>query len=146
MKKPIFVNGVELATIIDHENGQRDVLWKVYGPQDMVQATELCRAVLDACAELGVVPVGGPAPAPSDTPSAKPTAKPSRNYTKAIREELAKGLSDDEVFAALADEFALTPDKKYRIKEVRAEEAKKTNASPPISPDPVPTESEGGVE
>ncbi len=160
MKTPIIVNGSELASILEHDNGHKEVLMKVYGPTSVETAVALSKAILSHCTKDGVIlPTSvGSAIETSKPPRntkekameqqtlpgiehveeveeveqveqveqvKKEKAAPKRNYTKAIRELIAQGKNDDEIFAELMEEFSLTPDKKYRVREVRRELEKK---------------------
>ena len=121
VKTPIEVDGSHVATLI-HDETHPEVVWAVYGPQYADQARAICLAVLEALDRVEKKTPSQPAL------TATQPQKSSRNYTKAIREEITNGLSDDEIWELLKAELDLTSDKKYRIKEVRKESSQaKTN-------------------
>ena len=121
VKTPIEVDGAPVATLI-HDETHPEVVWAVYGPQYADQARAICLAVLEALDRAEKKTPSQPVSPPQHL------QKSTRNYTKAIREEIANGLSDDEIWELLKVELALTPDKRYRIKEVRKESSQaKTN-------------------
>ena len=119
---PVEVDGVEVAIIQTDMGGHKDVNWTIYGPQDASRAAAICTAILAALGDAG------PRQNEPENPASRQPDLPKRNYTKAIREEIAAGLSDDEIWEKLKSELDLGSDKRYRIKEVRKEGAvKKTN-------------------
>lgn len=110
----VSLDGVEIATILmDAQPPQ--VIWRVYGPQDASHAILVGEAIV-AAARLAV---DGVAQKPQTTTEAP---KKARNYTVAIREEIAAGKTDDEIWELLRVELSLANDKRYRVKEVRKEQ------------------------
>ena len=110
----VVLDGVEIATILmDAQPPQ--VIWRVYGPQDASRAI----LVGEAIAAAALLAVDGVAQKSQTTTEAP---KKARNYTVAIREEIAAGKTDDEIWELLRVELSLTNDKRYRVKEVRKEQ------------------------
>lgn len=118
----VTVDGVVVAVIYGDTNPPQ-VVWRVYGPQDAQMAVK----VADAIGTAARAALAGVKPEDKAPPVAAPVKK--RNYTHAIREEIAAGKSDDEIWAFLQPELELRSDQRYRIKEVRKELEKSAASS-----------------
>lgn len=117
----VTVDGIVVAVIYGDTNPPQ-VVWRVYGPQDAPMAVK----VADAIGKAAQAALAGVRPEDKAPPVQAPAKK--RNYTHAIREEIAAGKSDDEIWAVLQPELDLRNDQRYRIKEVRKELAKAAEA------------------
>lgn len=124
-------NDVPVATVylgMDHPL----VVWAVRGPQDAKQALQIARGVIAA------LEGGQPATEPSrgNSQPSKPSAK-TRPMSAALREHLTAGLSDDEVWVKIVEEYQCGNDKRYRIKEYRKELTAKGEIGSSSPPAPV---------
>lgn len=133
---PIYIDGNDSPMAVVYADlSPPQVLWQVYGPQDADKALQIAEGVIAALKGQSPRVANSARSVEDGEADAKPVAAPApkkRPMSAAFREHIAAGLSDDEIWEKIVEEFQCGKEHRTRIKEYRRE----VEAKPTPEPDP----------